>query len=667
VAEVAEVAEVAKGVWNPGGLRGETGFATFPPRVGGRASMTTRGGSSLAAAAVPGEAASARGTVVRLFALVWRYRAGCLAILALNFVEVAFTVGGVVAFGTGVDFLSHRQGDAGGPFEWGPHLAFLAGWEPLSTIGFLAGAMACCALAAMGVRFAVAVLGAHVMQRRLVVDLRARVYDKLQRLSFRFFDANETGTVIQRVTTDVQGAREFVEVVVLQTVIVLVSLVMFLVVMLGHHVPLTFACLAATPLMWLLAVRFSAVVRPAYLKARALMDRLVRHLVESVQGVHVVKGFAIEDRRVAGFEAANAVAREQKLGIFRRVSGFISSVHFLMQANMVVLLGFGGFLLLEGEIGLGTLMIFAGLLEQFSMQINQVANITNSMQNSLTGAARMFEILDAPVEVEDAVEPRELADPRGRIAFERVSFHYRDGSPVLEEVSFEARPGECIAILGATGAGKSTLLSLIPRFYDPTAGRILLDGVDLRELRLEDLRRQVGVVFQESFLFSTTVADNIAFGKPWATREQVVAAARVAAAHEFVEKLADGFDTVIGERGADLSGGQRQRLAIARAVLADPRILLLDDATAAIDPETEGEILTAMDRAMEGRTSFVVAHRLSTLRRADRVVVLERGRVVQVGTHDELMAAGGRYRQAADLQTPDPESKRLLAKGAEDG
>ncbi|MFM7158908.1 MAG: ABC transporter ATP-binding protein, partial [Planctomycetaceae bacterium] len=276
-----------------------------------------------------------------------------------------------------------------------------------------------------------------------------------------------------------------------------------------------------------------------------------------------------------------------------------------------------------------------------------LTNITNSVQQSLSAARRVFEVLDAPVEIASPAQPLPITRLKGAVEFDAVSFHYQPDAAVLAELSFRVQPGQRVALLGQTGAGKTTLLALIPRFYDPTAGRILIDGHDLREFDVAALRRQVGLVFQETFLFSNTIAANIAFGRPDVSREDIERAARIACAHEFIEQLPQGYDTPLGEWGFNLSGGQRQRLAIARAVLLDPRILLLDDPAAAIDPETEQEILEALDRAMEGRTTFIVAHRLSTLRRADWVLVLDRGKLVQAGSPADLLQQPGYYQQAA--------------------
>ncbi|MDE3085064.1 MAG: ABC transporter ATP-binding protein, partial [Verrucomicrobiota bacterium] len=312
------------------------------------------------------------------------------------------------------------------------------------------------------------------------------------------------------------------------------------------------------------------------------------------------------------------------------------------------------------------LVVFAGLLEQVSGQVSNIATIVNSVQQSLIGARRVFEILDAPVEIQSA--PDAIRRPRleGSVRFENVRFSYQGLDPVLRDINLEAKPGQCVAILGATGAGKSMLMSLISRFFDPNAGRVLIDGIDARRIHLDDLRRNIGLVFQESFLFSNTIAANIAFGHPEATPAQIEKAARIAAAHEFIVNLPQGYDTVISESGQSLSGGQRQRLAIARAILLEPAILLLDDPTAAVDSETEHEIFEALDRAIAGRTTFIVAHRLSTLRRADFILVMDHGRIVQHGTHEQLMKTPGPYLSVANLQLVDNRELQVEAeaKGA---
>jgi ATP-binding cassette subfamily B protein len=504
----------------------------------------------------------------------------------------------------------------------------------------------------------------RLVQAQIVVDLRSQVFHKLQHLSFRFFDAGATGSIINRVTGDVQAVRSFVDGVVLPLMAVGISLVFYLYYMLHIHVALTMACLATTPVLWVMAIRFSRMVRPAYQRNRELVDKMILRLAETIQGIAVVKCFARDKDELARFEVTAENVRTQQQWIFRRVSIFTPTIGFLTQVNLFILLLYGGWLVMHGEIPLGTgLVVFASLLGNFSAQVNQMAQISNTMQQCLTGARRVFEVLDTEVEIVNKPGAIRITRATGDIHFENVSFSYRDNSSALHGVSFHAPQGSLTAILGATGSGKSALLSLLPRFYDPTAGRILLDGVDLRELDLSCLRRQVGIVFQESFLFSTSIADNIAFGNPDATRDQIENAAKIARAHEFIMDQPEGYDAHLHESGSNLSGGQRQRLAIARALLLEPRILLLDDPTSAIDPQTEHEILDAMGSAMRGRTTFVVAHRLSTLRRADHVLVLDKGRILESGSHEELMAARGLYHGAISAQLPgedliDPPSQR---------
>ncbi len=553
--------------------------------------------------------------------------------------------------GLGIDVIRAQVDSAGGPPHWPLGWSPPGSWSPLATIAAIAGAVIVTALLHAGLRYRAALSASDLVQA-IVVDLRTTVYDKLQRLSFRFFDANQSGSIINRVAGDVQAVRMFVDGVVIQIITVILSLSVYLAYMFSLHVPLTLACLATTPLLWLGAVMFSKVVKPAYARNSLLIDQLVLTLAENIQAVHVVKGFGREREEIAKFTAANRATRDQKNWIFFRTALFQPAIGFLTQINMAVLLGYGGYLVIAGRLPLGAgLFVFCNLLQQFANQVGQVTNIADSIQTCLTGAGRVFEILDAPLEVENRPFPIRPAKIRGDVHFERIGFGYHKGVPVLEDIDLEARRGQCVAVVGATGAGKSTLLSLVSRFYDPTSGRVLIDGIDARDLDLDVLRRSVGIVFQENFLFSNTVATNIAFGHPEATREQVVRAARTAAADEFIRDLPQGYDTVIGEYGANLSGGQRQRLAIARAILLEPPILILDDALAAIDPGTEHEILQAMASAMRGRTTFVIAHRLSTLRRADSVVVLQGGRIVERGTHEQLMRHEGHYLASARLQS----------------
>ena len=601
---------------------------------------------------------------VRLLKFSWQYKLRCIQVLSYQLIMLFMGLSGLGLTGLGIDYLRYQVVPDTDPPHWPFGLEPPAELAPLSVIVAIASIILGFALFRSCLNYLYTMSMSKLIYVDIVATLRALVFEKMQKLSFRFFDANASGTIINRVASDVGALRRFMEGVFIQSFIMLLSLVVYLVYMLNIHVPLTFACLATTPLLWVISAIFSKKTRPLYMENRILMDDLVMTFVEHNQGINTIKGFNLEEDSIEKFERTTASVRKQRQKIFNNVTIFTPFVGLLTQFNLVILLGYGGYLVVNGELSIGTgIVVFAGLLQQFSGQIANLAGIVDSIQQSLTGARRVFEILDAPIEVTQPENPHPLEQARGAIRFEHVHFKYHETNVVLNDVDFSVAPGEVIAIAGVTGSGKSALMSLIPRFYDPNEGRILLDGHDLRNLRLEDIRHNIGLVFQESFLFSNTIASNIAFGYPDATREQIVKAATIAAAHEFIEEMPDGYDSIISESGVNLSGGQRQRLAIARALLLEPTILLLDDPTAAVDPETEHEILEAIENAIQGRTTFIVAHRLSTLRRADRIIVLDNGSIVEMGKHDELMHQKGTYSQAINIQAIDPASMKLLKAG----
>jgi ATP-binding cassette, subfamily B, bacterial len=598
----------------------------------------------------------------------WEFRGGFALSLCFQTLLLLISMTALGLQGLGVDFLRYHLSNHDIKLRphWPLNLAPPDDWSAMNVIWLIAGAILVLAAGTGFLRYHAAAIHTKLVEK-LIIEMRSRVYDKLQRLSFRFYEANETGSMINRVGGDVQGVRGFLDLVLVQVVILVLSLTLYLGYMWQMSPRLTIACLATTPILFIASSVFIYIIRPMYENNRKLSDKLILTLSESVQGIHVVKGFAREKQETSKFNTASDNISAQQKSIFLSHAIYGPSVAFLTQINLMVLLLYGGYLVIDGQLFLGTgLMVFWQLLQRVSGQVVNIANMANSVQQSLTGARRVFEILDAPMDIQS--KPSAIHIPRalGRVAFENVSFAYKD-EHVLRNITFTIEPGQCVAILGATGAGKTTLLSMIPRFYDPTQGRVTLDGKDLRDLDLDDLRRNIGLVAQESFLFSNTVAANIAFGNPRATRAQVEHAARLACAHEFINELSQGYDTVLGERGADLSGGQRQRLSIARALILEPPLLILDDALSAVDPQTEHEMLQAIDNAARNRTTFIVAHRLSTLRRADLVLVLDKGRLVQVGTHEQLMSTSGHYRDAAGLQIADAESKMLLNMNAHAG
>jgi ATP-binding cassette subfamily B protein len=589
--------------------------------------------------------------ILRLVRLARDYRWGCLRLVLLQMAILGLTLTGLSLVGLSVDTIQAAAQGADLRHDRLFGLSLPEGWTALDTTIALAGCVVLVAILRAVAGYAYTVASARFLQRQIVVEIRRQVFAKLQRLPHRFYATSATGSLIARVTSDVQSVRLFVDGVLLQLAILVLSLAIFLTYMFSINATLTLLCLATTPALWILSARFSRAVRPAYVRNRQLADHLLLVLSENVLGVQVVKALSRQAAEIARFRRANAAVRDQKWLIFRRVSRYSPSVEILLSVNQWVLLGYGGYLAIDGRLPLGTgLLVFSGLLQQFSGQITKMTNIINSVQESLAGAQRVFEVLDAPVEVESSPTARPLDRFSGPIELDRVSFAYQPGQPVLRDVSLRIEPGECVAIFGATGAGKTTLLRLIARFYDVTSGRVLVEGLDVRDVALGDLRRQMAMVFQEPFLFSESVRANIAMARPEATDAEVRAAGRMAAADEFISCLPQGYDTILREGGKDLSGGQRQRLTLARAFAAGANVLLLDDPTSAVDAATEDQILCAMQEGRTRPTIVLVTHRLRTAALADRIVVLDRGRIVEEGPHDELLARRGRYWEAVEHQ-----------------
>ncbi len=586
----------------------------------------------------------------RLLRLALEYRGPCTAVVLMQITLVVLSLSTLGITGLGIDYLSSQVLKDSAPPQWPLGLHPPAAWSPLQVITALSGLILVVAMLTAALKY-LAAIASSALSQEVLVRIRTDVYSKLQQLSFNFYDAGESSSIINRAAGDASNVRNFVDGVIIKVLTVLLTLTVYMVYMLKMHVWLTFVCLASTPLLWVGAIVFSKLVQPAYRQASELSDVMIRTLVENLQGIQVVKGFAREAEQAAVFQEANHNIRDLKETIFFRISTFQPGMGLLTQINMLVLIGYGGTLVIRGELALGTgLFVFANLLHEFANQVSQITNIANSIQTSLASAQRVFEVLDEPIQIVTAASAQRLERVSESIELDDVSFGYHPDRMILHDVSLRIQAGECLGITGPTGSGKTTLLSLLKRFYDVRTGSICLDGVDLRKLNLDDVRRATGIVFQDSFLFSNTVAANIAFGIPDATLEQITAAAKIAAADEFICELPHQYESMVGEHGSNLSGGQRQRLALARAIVTNPSILLLDDATASVDPETEYEIREAIVAAMHDRTTIVVSNRLSTLSQTDRIVVLQDGTISAVGTHAELLESCNWYRELAELQ-----------------
>jgi ABC-type multidrug transport system fused ATPase/permease subunit len=476
-------------------------------------------------------------------------------------------------------------------------------------------------------------------------DIRNALYARLVRLSFRFYDRHQTGQLMSRATVDLQTVRLFLGyglIFFFQHVITLVGVTA---VLFWLDWRLALITLAATPLLVGLAYRYSHVSHPTLRDVQQKLADVATVAEESIVGIHVIKAFAQEPQREAAFAGASEAVFRQSLAANRQRALYVPLISFIPLLTQAAVLLVGGRMVAHGSLSIGSFVSFNVLVTMLVGPLRMLGMWIGQAQRATASGERIFEVMDEPEDIVERPGATELPEGGGRVRFEDVRFEYEPGRPVLEDIDLELEPGRTVALIGHTGSGKTTLASLIPRFYDVSSGRIELDGVDVRDLRLTSLRRAIGVISQDPFLFSASVRDNIAFGVADATDLEVEAAARLAQAHEFVEELPQGYDTVIGERGITLSGGQRQRIAIARALIVDPRILILDDATASVDATTEARIRLGLREAMKGRTTLIIAHRLSTIALADELVVLEDGRLAARGTHSELLDTSPVYRE----------------------
>ena len=490
----------------------------------------------------------------------------------------------------------------------------------------------------------------EIASQGVAYDLRNAIHLKLAALSFSYHDRAETGQLLSRSVQDVDRIRFLTGRAVLRLIEGSVLLLGTTAVLLWMNPRLALLALATMPFLAYVAYRFGRSYRPLSLAIQQQLGVLTTRLEQNLRGARVVKAFAQERAEIASFDHENDLWFDLSARAARLQAINTPLIDLIASLGVVLILWAGGVQVIDGHLSLGELVAFTTYLGQLVNPIRRIGIIIPVLAIAASAGQRIFDILDAESEVQDTPGAVPLPVVRGHVRFEGVSFAYFGRHGVLRDLTFEALPGQVIALLGMTGSGKSTITSLIPRFYDPTSGRITIDEYDIRGVTLSSLRDQIGIVLQETTLFATTIRENIAFGTPDATEEQIVAAAQAAQAHEFIVKAPDGYDTLVGERGVTLSGGQKQRVAIARALLKDPRILILDDAMSSVDTETEQLIQIALERLMRGRTSFVIAQRLSTVRMADLILVLDRGRIAARGTHVELLRTSGLYAEIYEGQ-----------------
>ncbi|MCS6870227.1 MAG: ABC transporter ATP-binding protein/permease [Anaerolineae bacterium] len=486
--------------------------------------------------------------------------------------------------------------------------------------------------------------GLHVLY-----NLRREVFQHMHRLSLRYYAENEVGNIMSRLTSDLETIQQTINFALISVTSGALLMVWIAIKMFQANVGYALLSLSMVPLMFVATLHFSTQARKAFRRSRQQMGNVNADLQESIAGVREVQAFSREEENIAEFMRVNAANRDANVRAASFTSALTPTLEALGFVALAIVVVVGGIAIFRDEplfgttISLGTVFAFLQYVQRFNQPIQQIALLWTNIQSAIAGGERIFGLLDTKPDFEDAPNARPMPLVKGTVEFVDVWAEYKKGQPVLRGINLRAEAGQTIAIVGPTGAGKTTLVNLIPRFYDVSGGAVLIDGVDVRDITLESLRSQIGIVPQDSFLFADTVMNNIRYGRLDATDEEVIAAAKLVAADQFIERLPNGYQTVLGERGAGLSQGQRQLIAIARAALKNPRILILDEATSSVDTRTERIIQNALEKLLRGRTSFVIAHRLSTIRNADLVLVVQAGQIVERGTHSELLAAKGAY------------------------
>ncbi|NSW51327.1 MAG: ABC transporter ATP-binding protein [Anaerolineae bacterium] len=570
----------------------------------------------------PEKAKNIKGTLLRIWTYLRREKWTLVLIFFLVMVTTGLSLLNPYLFGVAIDtFIA--EGDIPG----------------LLRIGLLIIAVA---LVEGVIGYFQAILMAYISQRT-IRNIRKDLFANLQTLSLRYFDQHPHGELMSRLTNDVENISRVLSESATQIISSVLSLVGVAVMMFVINVPLAFVSLLIIPLMVMMTKYISRHTRQGYRDQQTYLGDLNGIIEETISGQRVVQAYVQEQNSIKSFDQTNQ--KLKKAAIYAQVfSGALGPLNnFVMNTGYTIVAAAGGLLAINNLASIGTIGAFVTYSRRLGMPLNQIASIYNQIQSAIAGAERIFEVMDEESELKDLPEALSLDDVKGRVVFNQVDFGYEENVPVLKKVSLHAEPGQTIALVGPTGAGKTTIINLLSRFYDINDGEIRIDDHEIKQYKKLDIRRQLGVVLQDTFLFADTVMENIRYGRLDATDEEVIEAAKLANAHQFIHRLPDGYQTVLSERGANFSQGQRQLLAIARAVLANPSILILDEATSSVDTRTEVNIQQALLRLMEGRTSFVIAHRLSTIRKADMIMVINHGEIIESGTHDELLKRQGFY------------------------
>jgi ATP-binding cassette subfamily B multidrug efflux pump len=491
---------------------------------------------------------------------------------------------------------------------------------------------------------------------RSVYRLRNALYEKLQFLPFRYYDNAKTGDLMSRLTADVEGFRFFLSFGFAELLRFTLLITLSLAVMFYYSVPLTLVTMAALPFLVIVVYKFDKRVHPAFRGIRKSFGNLNTKVQENISGINTVKSLSRESFEIDKFNTSNGDYREKYLTTSNVWAKYFPLMEFIGNVCVVALLSYGGYLVINGSVKPGELVAFFSLVWYIMWPIMNLGFVINLFSQSKASGERLLEILEADNEIHEKENPVIKERLEGHVQFKSVTLQYKEeDEEALSDVTFDATPGKVIGLIGATGSGKTSITQLITRFYEPTKGQILVDGTDIKDYSLSTLRKNIGFVMQESFLFSSTIKANISYGNPDVSMERIIDAAKRAQAHDFIMELPDGYDTMLGERGMGLSGGQKQRIAIARAILIDPSILVLDDATSAVDMETEFKIQKAFKEVMNGRTTFIIAHRISSLKHADEIIVLENGAVAERGVHEELLQNKGTYQRIYEIQYKDRE------------